>query len=303
MRSVQEVGKEILTGSPKPVYILLGEEYGIKKRYIDILTAYYGNRKEIDSFDDLLKSMNVKHLIPLEPCLYVCRYDAAFLDSLDNNTASKINSTNIVGTAILLYESAKSYDKIDKYLSDYCCMIESVDSKFIRKYLSDEFRLPQQLIDFAVASSSNYGQARMVCTSMLHSNHSELCKMDFSELSKFFGLSRVPVEETFKTFICSRNSIALLQLLDTYEGDLNSLYYSILSTLLELEKTISQNNPSSKLYKYIKSWKLEDIYNLFNHTYLELIRSRKIGVDLKLSLMYLFSLIMYSNIPSVESVM
>ena len=142
----------------------------------------------------------------------------------------------------------------------------------------------------------------MICRSMMYGDVRELSSMTLKEFSEFFGIDKSPVEELFKLKIYSRNYKALLQLLDNFDGDFNNLYYLILSTLLELEKVISQNNKTSEIYKYVKFWKLEDIYNLFNHTYRELIRSRKISVDLRCSIMYIFSLLAYSTVPSVESV-
>lgn len=303
MRSLQAVGKEILLDTPKSVYIFLGEEYGIKERYMNHLANYYGDVKEVENVQQFLNSMTTKRLVPLKPSLYVCRYDNSYVDSLDNSSSKKLDTAHIPGTFVMLYESSKQYSKIDKYLSDYCCMIESVDRKYIKKYLQDEFRLPDMLIEYAADIANNYGQARMICRSMMYGDVRELSSMTLKEFSEFFGIDKSPVEELFKLKIYSRNYKALLQLLDNFDGDFNNLYYLILSTLLELEKVISQNNKTSEIYKYAKFWKLEDIYNLFNHTYRELIRSRKISVDLRCSIMYIFSLLAYSTVPSVESVM
>ena len=41
MLSVQDVGTQILGGNPGKFYVLCGTEYGIKKKYIDVLNSYY----------------------------------------------------------------------------------------------------------------------------------------------------------------------------------------------------------------------------------------------------------------------
>ena len=44
MRNIQDVGTEILQNTPKKFYIFVGEEYGIKMKYIEILSKHFGCR-------------------------------------------------------------------------------------------------------------------------------------------------------------------------------------------------------------------------------------------------------------------
>ena len=45
MRTIQEVGTEILTGTPAKMYVMIGQEYGIKMKYIKILANHYNTEK------------------------------------------------------------------------------------------------------------------------------------------------------------------------------------------------------------------------------------------------------------------
>ena len=108
MRSIQEVGKEVLEGNPKSFYIFAGPEYGIKVRYIQLLCKHYNSNYECyDKVSDVLDMMSVKHLVPLQPKVYVVRYDESFLSTLSPNTEHKIKSYNIIGTLICIYEQQK----------------------------------------------------------------------------------------------------------------------------------------------------------------------------------------------------
>ena len=100
MRTINEVGMEILSGNPKGFYVFLGPEYGIKCKYIDSLKQHYGDLKEYPSVNSLLKMFNTRRLIPLSPCVYVVRYDEDFLSSLSEKTKSTIHKTNFIGTVV-----------------------------------------------------------------------------------------------------------------------------------------------------------------------------------------------------------
>ena len=98
MLTIQEVGTEIMQGTPRSFYVMTGSEYGIKRMYIQYLKDHYKNYKEADTVDSVLTTMSTKHFVPLVPTVYVVRYDESFIASLSDKTASRIKNTNIVGT-------------------------------------------------------------------------------------------------------------------------------------------------------------------------------------------------------------
>ena len=107
MLTIQEVGTEILGNTPKKFYIFGGTEYGIKCKYIDIMKEHYGKFKECQSVNEIIKLMSTRHFIPLEPTLYIIRYDEEFLSSLSDDTEKQIDKLNIVGTVVCIYELDK----------------------------------------------------------------------------------------------------------------------------------------------------------------------------------------------------
>ena len=115
-----------------------------------------------------------------------------------------------------------------------------------------------------------------------------------------FGKAQELDEKLIKPIIASKDFGRLLYLMDKKEGEEDSILYSILSTMLELEKISTNKYVESDLRPYQKLWKMQDIYNMFMQTYQQLKFMRSISPDPRNVLMYLITLMQFSEIPSVE---
>ena len=136
MISIQDVGTEIFEGRPRPLYIFLGDEYGIKVKYIKLLQNKLNYEvKSVDKVADLIKFLSTKHLIPLQPTIYLVRYDEEFVSKVDTPTAEQLLQLKYQGVIILLYEQPKHATKLSKLFPDNAVTIEKVNSKFLFKYL------------------------------------------------------------------------------------------------------------------------------------------------------------------------
>lgn len=303
MRSIQDIGSEILNDTPKAFYIFGGTEYGIKKKYLSILSKHY-NDDVVDgsTMKELIGMMSVKRIIPLAPKLYIVRYDEGFITDLNESLANKIKSLNIIGTIVCLYESDKHITKLDKFLGDYLVRIDNVSTQFKVKYLHSDFpKLPDRLINLAAQYGDNYGDAQNICVCMSQVPPEDLFALSDVDMMKLFGKSDTVSEDAIKLGIASRNFKYLVNLLDNY-SDLESVYYTILATMLELEKVITSKYAESSLREYAKRWTEQNVYNMFMNTYEALKRSRSsLSADTKNTLLYLFSLLKFEVIPSFES--
>lgn len=302
MRSIQEVGSEILQNNPSKFYVFCGSEYGIKLKYISLLAEYYGRKIEGASILSIIDHFSKKQLIPEQPSLYVVRYDEDFLSKLDAGQAEKIKKCKIIGTIVCIYEEFnKGYSKIEKYLSDFSVIISEVNSVFISKYLHADFpQLPDRFINIAVDNCSNYGDAYNMCISMKHANVEQLYQYSDSDISSMFGKSNVSTDKLIRYGFASRNFSCLINALDKYEGNYDSILYMMLNTLMELEKLLLNKKSSSDIKEYANRWTLEDVYNMFMNTYSELYKLRSYSSDWYSSLVYLFSLLKFSKIPCEE---
>lgn len=304
MRTIQEVGLEILENNPSSMYILCGPEIGIKEKYIEQLASFYGDKVEVDKVSDILNIMRTKHILPLSPKLYVVRYDDDFISKLNDNTENEIKNTKIIGTVVCIYENSKHINKISKYLPNYSVSIDIVDPKFVKVYIKSEFtNISSNLVDLVVNISANYSQARNICRAIDSIPKDYFDGLSDYDISKLFGYSYTSNESLIKEAIASRNFKFFVDMLDAFEGDINNLFYTILSTMIDLEKCKCSSVYDSPLQKYSKLWKLEDIYNMFMHSYeqLKIVRSNSIS-DVNNLLIFLAGLLPYQTIPSLEMI-
>lgn len=302
MRSIQEVGLEILNDTPASLYFFCGNEIGIKEKYIDTITSHYGDAIEVEKLTDVLKLMRTKHIIPLKPKLYIVRYDEEFISTLTDKVKHEIAETKIIGTIVGVYESSKHVAKLDKYLGNYSVSIDTVDPKFVTVYLHQDFPgIPDRFVDIAVRSSANYSQARNMCRAMNAADKGKLYAMSDSQIADIFGYTRLSTENQIKHGVAARNFKYLVDVIETFEGETDTIFYAILSTMIELEKCMTKKYTDSELKEYLKLWTAPDIYYMFMHTYQQLKKLRSSSVsDPKNLLMYLISLLPYRSIPSVE---
>lgn len=302
MLTIQQVGLEVLQKNPRKLYIFGGSEYGIKSKYLQILSDYYGLSKEVARVSDVVELMTSKHLVPLRPTLYIVRYDEQFISELSPAYATKFNRLNIIGTLVVIYEQAAHVTKCDKHLPDNTVSIDKVDTKFIVKYLSADFPgLPQGLIQLVAQSANNYGHAQKICIGLAAvKNMPDIVSLTDLQIKKLFGIDQVYSEQILKFNIASKNYAALCKLVEEYADNLDTFLYTILATLVELEKLKCNTYTQSNLRDYAKLWTLKDIYNMFNHTYEALQKLRSITSNATNMIMYLISLLVFQEIPDVE---
>lgn len=291
-----------MSDSPKQLYIVGGSEYGVKDKYIATLTQFYGKKEEYPTVASLIDFLSVKHLVPVAPSLYVVRYDETFVASASAALAQKIKSLKFKGSIFCVYDDPKHITKLDKFFPGCTCTIEAVNPKFIEKYLHSDFpRLDDRSIKIATYCATSYGHARTICQSMSNAKPELLARMPEHELKKLFGCTDTSGESDIQRAIAARNFNAACKLLDKYEGNIDNLIYTLLQTMIEMEKVLTSKYANSELRDYAKVWKIEDVYHMFMHGYHELDKLRSnTSSDSKSSLIYLFGLLTFKDIPSVE---
>jgi len=300
MRSIQEVGLEILSGTPKPFYVFGGSEYGVKAKYLEKLKDHYqGKVQENPRLLDVTRSFKKKSLFVRDPQLYVVRYDEEFVASLNEVTASSISDCKIVGTIVLLLEDEKMVAKVNKYLPEYTVSVDKVDDQFIFKYLKSDFpELPDSCIQYVMKSHKNYGDCINACRSLSLLSKEDLFPLTYQSVCDLFGRYESSSDANIKKGVLTKNVNLLLKEIDSYEGEISSLFYTLLSSTLDIDKYMSGGYLDADTRKFVKSWKKQDVYNFFNQVYSELKRSRSSNsVDVRNRLEYLVFLLQFDPVP------
>lgn len=300
MLTIQDIGRQIMSGTPLKFYAMLGSEYGIKERYLEILkNRYGGDYVEYTSVSGVMSLMKQKHIVPIPNRLYIIRYDESFISDVNEKTQTLIDSLNIRGTVVCIYEDTKQCKKLLKYLPDYAVSIDAVSSQFIIKYLMDEFSgVGHDLAELCVESTKCYSQARNMCrsVSMAPDMIRDMSKL---EAAKLFGTVQISSDSQLRIAVAMKNTAATLAIMDIYGGTPDNMMYTMLSTMIELEKLHYNRYAESDIRKFVNKWTLKDIYNFFNAVYDRLNNLRSASaVDGKLSLTYLASLLAFQEIPN-----
>ena len=299
MLSIQAAGSQILNNNPGKFYIFVGTEYGIKYKYIKHLAEYYGKSTEFDSISDVVNLMKTKHFPPLKPQLYVIRYDESILDL--GLTSESISKLPIIGTVVCIYESDKMTKKCDKLFPEHTVTFDPISREYILRYLHSDFpKLPEHILSAIVSDTSDYMSAYLIANLIsLIPDERTINGLTANQIRDSFGVSKASVDQKFRYAFASKNFSSCAFILDNYMGSIESLYYVMLSTLLDLEKTVCCKQKSD-LSQYAKQWDGQSIYNMFHHVYSELSKSRSLKTyNVYDRLLYLISVLQYSPIPEL----
>lgn len=304
MLTIQELGLSIMGDSPNNFYILGGSEFGIKEKYIDILVSKVGPRIEHSNVVELVASMEKKQLIPIPPSVYVIRYDKTFLTKLsekNSDLASRINKCKINGCIVLIYESESDINKCDKYFPQNTAVINHIDVKFVIKYLKTDFpELKDEYCNIAAKVSSDYYQAKNIARCLY--SIQDKCTLTEGQVKYLFGLDTTYKDSDVMMAVANRDFASLIYMSEHFDGDVQNIFYTILRTMIELDKCLDNKYTQSPLQKASKLWTRYDVYWMFNHTYNALKQLRSgYTVDSEVYIVYLAALLKFKQIPTLQA--
>lgn len=304
MLTIQELGLSIMGDSPKNFYILGGSEFGIKEKYIDILVSKVGLRIEHSNVVELVASMEKKQLIPIPPSVYVIRYDKTFLTKLsekNSDLASRINKCKINGCIVLIYESESDINKCDKYFPQNTAIINHIDVKFVVKYLKTDFpELKDEYCNIAAKVSSDYYQAKNIARCLY--SIQDKCTLTEGQVKYLFGLDTTYKDTDVMMAVANRDFASLIYMSEHFDGDVQNIFYTILRTMIELDKCLDNKYTQSPLQKASKLWTRYDVYWMFNHTYNALKQLRSgYTADSDVYIVYLAALLKFKPIPTLQA--
>ena len=304
MRTIQDVGLEIFNHTPAKFYAFLGPEYGIKCRYLDMIAeTYKGSVVEADSVQSVISMMKTKHIVPLQPSLYIVRYDETYLSSLDNASFMKLKDIKMIGTLVMIYQTEKQCSKVEKYLPDISVYVGNVDIKFVEKYLKQDFpNLDSRLVKLAAYCGTDYGHAKNIggCMNSVPSN--EFMSYQDSDICKLFGKVDEVDDKVLQIHIAARDVNFLMSNINKFLENTDNTIYTLMSTMVEFDKIWGNKYSDSPIKKYQKVWSREDVYYMFMHGYHQLRLRRSISVNDENQLITLFSLLSFSPVSSIEEV-
>lgn len=304
MLSIQQAGVEILgNGARRSIYFLFGQEYGIKRKYLQHLACEYGCTKEVDSLAYLIDMLQRKSLVKKPNCLYVCRYDDEFVKKADSYS-KRISSLSVPGCIACVYDDEKQFKKLDKLFPENVVRFDKVSGDKVFKYLQSDFpELDARYLNLVVNHcASDYSRCLIACE-QLNSIRSKLHSVNDDNILTTLGLNRTFTEEQMMICVAAKNFSGVVKAIDSCECDLNYLINGMCHVAIELDKAMHNSKADCKFRNYVNRWTCEDIYNFFDNCYTETLRLRSsTGGDVYESLIRLAALLKFKRIPGVKEV-
>ena len=178
-----ELQKDIVSKSPKNIYIFYGEEYTVLEMYISKLKSLFSNSYSCDSYKTVQGKLFGKSLFQTGKELYIIRDDKDFIEceSYWEEFAEKLAKMDIF--VIFKYSSLDQRTKFAKHFIDAEVEFTKLQPDILKKHIKKEIDVSDKCCDYLIdICKSDYGRILL-----------EIDKV--KNASKFYRLSD---EDSFK---------------------------------------------------------------------------------------------------------
>lgn len=156
MKKLEDLKKELLQDKINSFYVFYGEDFGIRKHYINKISTYFKQIKYYNSCEDITNLTMAKSLFKIKQLLVVyndqqfCRQNELFI----NTFIKRLGDTY---TCILVYEQPVDNSTLFKKFSDYITYFPIVQDNIAKEFVEDEINLSNNSIeDLAYNCENNY---------------------------------------------------------------------------------------------------------------------------------------------------
>ncbi len=155
MKRLEDLKAEILNDDIKNFYVFYGEDYGIRKHYVDKIKTYFDDVSYLEDCKNLENGVDSKFKTD-KRCLYIVYGDEDILNYSESKLKSIINSIK-VSTVILLYESMPDKCVLVEHFENYITYFPVVQKSIAKEFVDDLLKLDDSAKDLFVASCAcNY---------------------------------------------------------------------------------------------------------------------------------------------------
>ena len=155
MKKLEDLKEELLNNKLCKFYVFYGEDYGIRKHYIDKIKSYFTTVKPVDSYEAVSVASKSKGLFA-EHNLYIIYGDEEFANLKEDVIGGFIK--NLVDhTCIMVYEEPLLSSTLFKHFPEYITNFPIVESKIAEEFVSAELPLSKTATqDMAFNCGNNY---------------------------------------------------------------------------------------------------------------------------------------------------
>lgn len=160
MKKLEDLKSEILNGNIQRFYVFYGEDYGIRKHYIDKLATFFNRREFLDSCEDV-SSKTITVSLFKTTTLYVIYGDLSFARQNKNQIQTFINRLKD-DTVVLVLEDEQPSTTLFKEFSQYITYFPVVQKNIAVEFVDSELRLSQESKEeLAFNCNNNYNNILM----------------------------------------------------------------------------------------------------------------------------------------------
>lgn len=140
MKKIEELKAELLDNKISNFYVFYGEDYGIRKHYIEYIKKFYGKVIQLNSGDVINERLMVKaSIFDKSTKLYICYGDIEFAQHTPEYFSVFIKNLKSNG-CILVYENALEssnlFKHFDKYITYFPVVEDNIAFEFVASELS-----------------------------------------------------------------------------------------------------------------------------------------------------------------------
>ena len=157
MKKIEDLKKELLANNISNFYIFYGEDYGIRKHYIDYIKKFYGKVIQLNSGDVINERLMVKtSIFDKSTKLYICYGDLEFAQHSPEYYGVFINNLKNNG-CILIYESGLESTNLFKHCDKYITNFPIVEDNIAFEFVGSELNISDtSKRDLAINCDNNY---------------------------------------------------------------------------------------------------------------------------------------------------
>lgn len=264
MKKLEDLKREILNNNIGKFYVFYGEDFGLRKHYIDRISKSFTKKSLVDSCNDVSSRTITKSLFKITT-LYIVHGDVQFPRQNKNQIQTFINRLNDCAV-ILEYEEPLLNTTLFKEFSEYITYFPTVQKNIALEFIDSELKLSQECKeDMAYNCNNNYNNILLESDKIR--NYASI--RNLSEQNSYDALNSMgqllyeyPEFECniFMNYILSNNYtnidlwIKLIKnkYIDKFYMSLTSMFYDFL--IAYLVRKYGRWDGSSRAYKYGLSW-------------------------------------------------
>lgn len=158
--NIQDVKRDIKESHIRHLYIFSGEEYTVKKIYIDMIHKCLNAEMQVEeNLSDVCNGMGRKYLLE-RPKLFLVYYSKEFLTA--EKSWERIDSPDNMNYVIFIYDNIDKRGKFYKRFSDKIIDFECLSEQILEKYLVKEGCTMNHSMMSDMIDVCNYSYGRML---------------------------------------------------------------------------------------------------------------------------------------------